>query len=61
MKRPGVKSGEPMVYRGVHVITDWECCDCGLVHTVLLDRKKKSVTITMFRNDHETIKMRKKK
>lgn len=61
MKRPAVTSGEPMEYRESNVVLTWECCDCGLVHTVLLNRKKNSVTITMFRNDYETIKVRKKR
>ena len=59
MKRPAKKSGEPTKYSPKRTLTEWECCACGLVHTVFIERRKKCVVITMFRNDYETDKVRK--
>lgn len=33
-----------------------ECCDCGLIHTVLFKVHKSAVEMIVFRNDFETDK-----
>jgi hypothetical protein len=59
-----VIGGEPVVKKVGYLITEI-CCDCGYAHAVFYNidvkRGKRVVVKTVFRNDYETNKSRKKK
>ncbi|KKM91504.1 hypothetical protein LCGC14_1227980 [marine sediment metagenome] len=53
-----IKNGESIIYEN-ETMTDLECCDCGLVHTIFVTVKGKKASIKFFRNDYETSIIRK--
>lgn len=52
-------SGEPWILRDRDV-TPIICCDCGLVHHLLVGVKGKKVTLRFYRDSHATKQGRKK-
>ena len=53
------QAGEPIVYQDKDIIP-LECCDCGLVHWIMVDINGKEVILRFFRDDYQTDKIRKK-
>ena len=59
-KRRQGQSGEP-IRMTENTVTSWSCCDCGLVHTVFIDKLRKGRgEMVWFRDDHETARERKR-
>lgn len=58
-KRNTVEQGGEIVYRH-DTGQELECCDCGLVHFVVVKVKGKKATLKFLRDDLETRKGRKK-
>lgn len=54
-------SGEPTKFKPGVQLWPLECCDCGLVHLVVLEISKNGVVITFYRDDHATQKARKRR
>lgn len=58
-KRNTVMNGGEIIY-GHETGRELECCDCGLVHFVVVKIRKKKAILKFFRDDYETQKGRKK-
>jgi hypothetical protein len=58
MKQLFLVSGKTTKFPAGELIT-WSCCDCGLVHQVVLHQFKKKVGVTMWRDEYLTSKERK--
>jgi len=55
------KNGEPYILKA-STVKSFICCDCDLVHTIFVESAKKGKCIMyLYRDEHETNRLRKKK